>query len=497
MNARLKILHLEDNPLDAELVEAKLTADELACDITRVATQKDFSEALNAQSFDLILSDYALPGFDGLSALKLARAQRPDTPYVFVSGTMGEEAAVESLKSGAADYVLKDRLARLAAAIRRVVRESVARTRHALALERIQEQAALLDEAQDAIFVCDAEGCIQYWNKSAQRIYGWNPNEAVGQPISQLFDDASERLSTVLRKTLQAGRWTGELRQSTRSGSEVIMQSRWTLLRDSLGQPKSAMAINTDVTERKALEAQFLRAQRMQTVGVLMGGLAHDLGNMLVPVLVGVELLRSGATKTDRDTLLDTMEASTRRSNEMIKQILSFSRGVGGETVLLEIEPLIAEMRQLVIETFPRAIELETRVAVPVNPVNGNSTQLHQVLLNLCINARDAMPSGGILRIEAGNIELRQKATDWYPEPVTGPYVVLTVTDTGYGMSPEVLSNIFEPFFTTKKVGRGTGLGLSTVQAIVKNHDGFAEVTSEPAKGTCFKVYLPAAERDA
>jgi len=494
MNSPLKILHLEDNESDAELIELRLKAEQIACSITLVATREHFQEALETQSFDLILSDYSLPAFDGLSALKMARQQTPDTPYMFVSGTMGEEAAVESLKSGAADYVLKDRLARLAAAIRRAVREAEERARHTHALERIREQAALLDEAQDAILVCDPEGRILYWNRSAERIYGWKSAEAVGELVSRLLDDHAGRLAAVVRKTVQAGQWTGELRQPTRTGGEVIMESRWTLLRDNEGRSKTVMAINTDVTARKNLEAQFLRAQRMQTVGVLIGGLAHDLGNLLVPINVGVQLLREGVTKTDQDTLLETMQTSAKRGTEMVRQILAFSRGVAGEQTLLQIDPLIAEIRQLVSETFPRTVELQTSVAGDVRPVLGNSTQIHQVLLNLCVNAKDAMPSGGTLRIEASNTVLEHKATDWRPAPVSGAHVVLTVTDTGCGMSAEVLQHLFEPFFTTKEFGRGTGLGLSTAQAIVNSHAGFIEVSSELGKGSCFKVYLPVAE---
>jgi PAS domain S-box-containing protein len=494
MNPPLKILHLEDNAADAELVKSMLAAEHVACNIVHVTNGEDFRAALQDGNFDVILSDYSLPAFDGLTAMKLAREKCPEIPYVFVSGTMGEEAAVESLKSGAADYVLKDRLARLAAAIRRVVRESEERCHHTQALERIREQAALLDEAQDAILVCDTEGNVRYWNRSAERIYGQKATDAIGKPVSRLLGHNPSRLQTVFRQTLRSGQWTGELRLSSDSGTESVVQSRWTLLRTPTGEPKSVMAISTDVTERKALEAQFLRAQRMQTVGVLMGGLAHDLGNMLVPILVGVQLLREGATKTDQDTILETMQTSAKRSTEMVRQILSFSRGVAGEPTVLEIEPLIAEMQQLVTETFPRTIVLETQISSPVGRVLGNSTQLHQVLLNLCVNARDAMPAGGKLQLSARNVTLNHKTTDWYPKPVSGEYVELAVTDNGSGMSALVLRNLFEPFFTTKDSDRGTGLGLSTVQAIVKNHNGFVEVKSAPGQGSSFSVFLPRTE---
>jgi signal transduction histidine kinase len=263
-------------------------------------------------------------------------------------------------------------------------------------------------------------------------------------------------------------------------------------VRDHAGKPKSKLILNTDVTERKKLEAQFLRAQRFETIGALAGGIAHDLGNMLTPILIGTEALANDISGNSPRKMLQTMHTSARHGLDMIKQILAFARGVGGEPTVLDVRPLLIEMQELARETFPRAIRTEVRSHARLHPVLGTPTQLRQVLLNLCVNARDAMPSGGSLTLAADNVALENKVTPLQPEPVSGPYVFITVSDTGQGIEPHVLQKIFETFFTTKEPGKGTGLGLSTVQGIVKSHGGFLDVVSEVAKGTTFTVFLPA-----
>jgi PAS domain S-box-containing protein len=360
--------------------------------------------------------------------------------------------------------------------------------------EKIQDQAALLDKAQDAIMVRDLEHRLIYWNKSAERVYGWTAAEAIGENADQLLlKHESPQILTARQQVLQRGEWVGELEQVTKDGKPITVESRWTLVRDSIGNPKSKLVINTDITEKKKLEAQFLRAQRLETLGALAGGIAHDLNNALAPILMGVELLREDLPAPERTQMLDTMSGSAQRGSEMVKQIVAFARGVSGQPAVLDIKHVVTEMDKLAKQTFPRSIRIQTQIAKFLYPVTGNATQLHQVLLNLCVNARDAMPQGGTLHIEADNSMLDKAISPWKPEPVSGPHVVLTVSDTGCGMTPDVLSRVFEPFFTTKEIGKGTGLGLSTVQGIVKSHGGFMEVTSEAGKGTIFKIYLPAA----
>jgi two-component system cell cycle sensor histidine kinase/response regulator CckA len=494
----LRILHLEDSAADAELVRGLLQDDGLSCSVTCVKTRKDFQAELERGAFDLILSDYSLPQFDGLTALAMARQRHPDKPVIIVSGTMGEEAAVESLKRGATDYVLKHQLARLPAAVKRAVSDAQELALRQQAEEKVREQAALLDLAQDAILVRDLEDRVLYWNKSAERLYGWTAAEALGRNAAELlYEGESLALKRAREHVLERGEWTGELGQVTREGRPITVQSRWTLVRDQSGAPKSKLILNTDITERKKLEAQFLRAQRFETIGALAGGIAHDLGNMLTPILIGTEALANDTSGNVSRKMLQTMHTSARHGLDMIKQILAFARGVGGEPTVLNIRTLLDEMQELARQTFPRSIRTEVHSNPQLFPILGNPTQLRQVLLNLCVNARDAMPAGGSLKLSADNATLENKVTPLQAEPVSGSYIAIAVSDTGHGIEPHVLQKIFEPFFTTKEPGKGTGLGLSTVQGIVKSHGGFLDIASEVGKGTIFTVFLAAHQKNS
>jgi PAS domain S-box-containing protein len=484
---QLQILHLEDNATDGELVRALLEEEGIACSILRVETREAFDVALRRGRFDLIISDFTLPSFDGLSALALARTECPDTAFIFVSGTIGEELAVDSLKEGAVDYILKDRISRLPAAVRRAVRETRERLARRGAEERLRQQAALLDKATDAIMVHDQEGRITYWNPAAERIYGWKAEEILGRRGRDFFAPGLAQA-----EAMQAEEWSGEVRHRTRDSREVILSSRRKLLRDPAGVSIAVLEINTDVTERKRLEAQLLRSQRLESLGSLAGGIAHDLNNVLSPVVMAAELLETQAMDEVGRRMLSIIRASATRGSGLVRQILSFSRGASAARGPVEMAPVISEVARLCSDTFPKNVQIEAQPVRGLSPVVGDATQLHQVLLNLCVNARDAMPEGGRLTIEAAPVVLQHHRSRWQPEPVSGSFLVLCVIDTGTGISTEHLGRIFEPFFTTKAPDRGTGLGLSTVAAIVKDHGGFIEVDSEPGHGTTFRVYLPA-----
>jgi two-component system cell cycle sensor histidine kinase/response regulator CckA len=359
---------------------------------------------------------------------------------------------------------------------------------------KIREQAALIDKANDAIMVQDLDGHILYANASAERLYGWKFSELQGNgAATELTSPDSAATTTAHNDTLAMGEWKGELRQQTRAGKLITVASRWTLIRDDAGQPKALLLINTDVTEKKQLEEQFLRTQRMNTIGTLAGGMAHDLNNALAPILMGAQLLRRKTSDSESQRMLEMMEAQTHRSADMVRQVLLFARGHDGEFEQLELGPLVKELEKMVRETFPRNIEIETYLPGDLWPVRGNPTQLHQVLLNLCVNARDAMQEGGRLSFVVDNVELTAGEAARIPEANAGQYVSLLVSDTGTGMTPEVKARMFEPFFTTKGEGRGTGIGLATVMRLVKGHGGFLTLESEPGQGTTFEVYLPRA----
>ncbi len=753
----IRILHLEDDTMDAELIHAKLATDQFKCDIVRVQDRQSFEAAITQDFFDLVMSDFSVPQYDGFSALKFAREIHPEIPFILVSGTLGEEQAVTSLKNGATDYIVKQRLERLVPAVSRAlsdardrkeheaterrlreeaqaseskfrtlveqalvgiyviegdrfvyvnpglammlgysagqmtsqpfvdfifpedrefVRENVRQrldgekvepncnlrmlrcnqsvafveacgsrvdfngrpavmgtllditerklaenavrrteelyrraivgsgavpyafdyktgtypfigegieqltgyrpeeistalwqsivtesvmlgdaagmtkeeagqralqtrikqwgcdmriltregkvrwisdmavqnldesgtpigsmgilqdiTERKQAEERIREQAELLDKAQDAICVNDLGQQILYWNKSAERLYGWTAAEAIGRNANELLFQGDFRATVkAIPNLIRDGEWKGQLEQVTRTGQKLIAESRWSLLRDESGNPKSVLIINTDITEKRQTEAKLLRTQRMESIGALAGGIAHDLNNSLAPILMAAELIREELQTEEGKALLETMVNSAQRGADMVRQILSFSRGVTGEHVPLQLRSLVEDMEKFSRSTFPRSIRVASQIEDNVAEILGDGTQIHQVLLNLCINARDAMPAGGQLLMKVRRAEVGPSHPG---RQVEGAHMLLSVIDSGQGMPAEVIGKIFEPFFTTKEIGKGTGLGLSTVIEIVKTHRGFVEVSSELGKGTTFNVFLPAAPCEA
>jgi PAS domain S-box-containing protein len=363
------------------------------------------------------------------------------------------------------------------------------------AQEQVREQATLLDKSQDAILVLDIEDRILFWNKSAERLFGWSASEAVGSKADELlFKQTPNQLKEAQKIVAQQGEWQGDLHQVTKDGKKILVESRWTLVRDDEEQPKSILVVNTDITEKKQLEAQFLRAQRMESIGTLAGGIAHDLNNVLAPILMAVQLLELKLPDERSQQWLQILETNAKRGADLVKQVVSFARGIEGDRTIVQVRHLISEIRQIAKETFPKSIEVYTDAFPDLWTVCGDATQLHQVLMNLCVNARDALPDGGTLSISAQNIFIDDYYARLNIDATVGSYIVITVSDTGIGIPAETLDRIFEPFFTTKEIGKGTGLGLSTVIGIIKSHGGFVNVCSEVGQGTEFKVYLPAIE---
>lgn len=613
----LKILHLEDDVIDAELVRDALEAEGIRCEIQRASSRSEFERALRSRPVDLILSDYSLPGFDGMSALALAREINPEAPFIFVSGTIGEERAVESLKNGAVDYVLKDRTSRLVSAVQRAYRESLERQkRHAIEEElrhrnelfrqitenvddliavvdvqgalvfgspsylalfgvqaqsqspwlaivsedldsiraqfremtldgrarrlgyrvldpqgrrrhiesqwsavhdnrnrvssivmvardvtereeltrTIREQAELLNEARDAIFVRDMNQRVTYWNKGAERLYGWTSADAIGRTLWEFLPaPKTESPDAIWRSVLQGGEWHGERQQTTSDGREITVAIRSALLRNARGEPIAVLDINSDISEEKRLQEQLLRSQRLDGIGALAGGIAHDLNNILAPILMAAELVRDRIPDEESRRMLDVAKDSARRGANLVKQILQFTRGQRGDRYRVNVSALVKEHTNFVRSTIPRAVSIEADIEPQGLEVIGDSTQIHQVLLNLCVNARDAMPKGGTMTITAKNTNLVNRLFPGQSQTVSGNFVEVTVADTGMGIPENVLPRIFEPFFSTKLSEKGTGLGLSTVAQIVQSHKGYIEVSSVVGRGSKFCVYLPSA----
>ncbi|MDB6026704.1 MAG: hypothetical protein JWM68_2927 [Verrucomicrobiales bacterium] len=358
--------------------------------------------------------------------------------------------------------------------------------------EQMREQASLLDLAQDAILVWDLEQRIKYWNKSAERLYGWMTDEVIGQQVSTFLFPKKTSFQAALITLMEKGEWSGELVQTAKSGKEIFVSSRWTLVKNSQGRAKSVLVINTDITEKKQLQAHFLRAQRIESLGTLASGIAHDLNNIFAPILMITPMLRSELKRSEALARLDTLESSALHGVEIVKQILTFSRGLKTGKEPIQMHQLMEGFARLIREVFPKSITLHFTIPKDLWVVNGNATELHQVLMNLFINARDAMPSGGVLTLIATNIILNEETAPRIVNARPGRYVSWQVSDTGVGIPPENMARIFDPFFSTKEQAKGTGLGLSIMHGIINNHDGCIEVQSREMQGTEFKIYLPA-----
>jgi PAS domain S-box-containing protein len=359
--------------------------------------------------------------------------------------------------------------------------------------EHLREQARLLDLAHDAILVLDLNDNILYWNSGAQRMYGWTAEQALGRKAEELLRPDAAITVEARRRVMERDEWSGEITHLTKDGVNVLAESRLTLVRDRQGNPKSILSINTDITERKKLETQFLRAQRIESIGILASGIAHDLNNVFAPIIMAGELLESNAPENNPSQLHRLIQSSAHRGAELVQQICAFCRGVDGRRSRIQVGPIIRDLQHILTETLPKSIRIQVDVPKGLWAVVADPTQIYQVLLNLCVNARDAMAAGGALTISVENT-LRQAHSGFSAQDRgdSSHYLRLVVSDTGTGIPENIREKIFDPFFTTKEPGKGTGLGLSTTMGIIKSHGGFINLYSEPGKGTSFNIYLPA-----
>lgn len=496
----IHILLVEDNPGDARLlaeilgeipsIQFKLTQ----VDRLELALQYLEADSTDAENFNVIFLDLSLPDSQGLASLITLQEREPTIPIIVLTGLDDQNLAIAAMKKGAQDYLVKGEVSR--DLLERSLRYSIERKQ---AEQKIREQAALLDVVTDAIYVKDLNRRILLWNKCAEDMYGWLAEEVLGQNCHDFFyQEQLVELEQGWTDVLEKGEWQGELHKLTKSGDKIVVASRWTLVRDRHQQPKAILAVDTDITEKKQLEAQFFRAQRLESLGTLASGIAHDLNNILTPILAASQLLPLKLVDADKQTrdLLRIVEDSSKRGADLVRQILSFARGVEGKRSNLQLGHLILEIARIANSTFPKSIAICKDISSrSLWTVSADPTQIHQVFMNLCVNARDAMPNGGTLSLAAENVVLDENFAKIYLDAKVGSYVAIAVTDTGSGIAKEVLERIFEPFFTTKELGKGTGLGLSTALGIIKSHGGFVTVESELDRGTTFKVYLPAAEK--
>ncbi|MBE2285887.1 MAG: PAS domain S-box protein [Prosthecobacter sp.] len=371
-------------------------------------------------------------------------------------------------------------------------------------------QNAILENAACSIISTNPEGVIITFNRGAENLTGYSRDEMVGLQSPELIHDGEEVVRVAAETSTELGTEItpgfevfvaharrGIIREREwtyikKDGSRVPVSLSVTAMRSPDGRITGFLGVARDVTEKKRLEQQFLRAQRIESIGTLAGGIAHDLNNVLTPILVSIELLRATNTNERMTSVLANIESSAKRGADMVRQILSFARGVEGERTIISPGRAIKDIQRLIHDTFPKNIRCIIDAPADLPSLMGDPTQLHQILLNLCVNARDAMPGGGTLTITLQSLTLDESAASMQMDAKPGSYISIRVKDTGLGIPREILDKIFDPFFTTKEIGKGTGLGLSTVLAITRSHGGFLQVSSEPGDGSTFIVCLPA-----
>ncbi|MEW6146222.1 MAG: PAS domain S-box protein [Thermodesulfobacteriota bacterium] len=367
-------------------------------------------------------------------------------------------------------------------------------TERKLSEEKIRFQASLLDQVRNAVIATDLDGKILYWNKFAEKIYQWREYEVAGRNIIDTVVPESSRgkAKQIIDTVNESGHWEGDVFPKRKDGSTFPAQLILSVIRDERGRVIGNVAVVTDITEKKMLETRFLRAQRLESIGTLAGGIAHDLNNILQPIMLSIQILKQGISGEKYERILSVVESSAERGADLIRQVLSFARGVESEKQTLNVKYLISDVLKIMKETFPKSIEIKTYTDGELRNIVGDYTQLHQVILNICVNARDAMQAGGELSISTRNISAGEDGSGKYIDIVPGEYVEITISDTGSGIPPEVMDKIFDPFFTTKEQDKGTGLGLSTAYGIIKEHGGHIYAESETGRGSRFVIYLPA-----
>jgi PAS domain S-box-containing protein len=633
----IRILHLEDSPEDAQLIESALVQDGFTCEIVRVESRAAFLEALAGPPFHLILSDYALPAFDGILALGYAREMHPDVPFLFVSGTMGEELAIEMLKAGATDYVLKDRLSRLGTSVRRALgeaeqkrqrrraeterelqesalRESEGRFRmladsapvmiwlsdidgrctffnkqwldfrgrtleeeigagweegvHPEDLERCRERhrratfarerfqlefrlrggdgacrwvletaiprfgprgefagyigscvditarreaegalraseakyRSIVETTNEWIWAVDLEGRWTYSNRAVEKILGYAPEELVGKETLGYVhpEDAAAARERLRDAIAQGAGWNGVvLRWRHRNGSVRQLESNATPVAGAGGELQGFRGADRDITERMHLEAQLRHSQKMEAIGTLAGGIAHDFNNLLTTILGYTDLALERVDEEELREDLEQIQKAGERAAVLTRQLLAFSRKQVVSPVVLDVNEVVRELEKMLGRLIGEDVELVTSLDPELGKVRADPGQIEQIIVNLVVNARDAMPDGGRLTIETGNVDPSHSPGWGPPNAPPGRGVCLVVRDTGTGMDSETQSHIFEPFFTTKPAGKGTGLGLSTVYGIVNQSEGHVLVESETGRGTTFRIFLPRVDEPA
>jgi hypothetical protein len=490
---------LEDDPIDAKLIQSTLEAEGIPCETTCVQTREGFVAALERGGIDLVLSDFSLPAFDGLSAAEIVRSKWPAIPMILVSGTMGEEWAIDSLKGGATDYVLKGHLSRLAPAVRRAMDQAEERAGNRRTEESLQESEQRLrivfSESPLGIALVGADGRPVLTNAALQKMLGYTGEELNGKPFHAFAHPDDRAKGVELYQELIQGERASyqiEKRYLHKDGQVVWARLSVSAVRERAGHAGFAIAMIEDITEHRRLQAQFIEAQKMEVIGQLAGGVAHDFNNILA-VIMGYSDLTMQKLGTDSvlRSHLETIRSAAERAAGLTRQLLIFSRKQTVQLVVLDLNEVLKELDKILRRLIDENIDITIIPGKQIGRVKADSGYVGQVLMNLVVNARDAMPNGGQIIIATDNVTLGRDGERAHTGAIPGDYVMFSVSDTGTGMTDEVKARLFEAFFTTKPKGKGTGLGLATCQTIVQQSGGHIDVFSEIGKGTTFRIYFP------
>jgi PAS domain S-box-containing protein len=504
MDIPLRVLIIEDSDRDVALEVRALKAAGYRVTYAVAETAAEMKAALLKQAFDIVISDHGLPQFDAPGALAVLKQSGLDIPFIIVSGAIGEETAVALMKAGAHDYVMKDRLSRLASTVERALKDAESLSGRKQAEKELRESEeqfrTSLENAPDGIYMRDLEGNFLYGNRRYEEIIGYKREELIGKnflELNILHEHSLARAAELIQVSREGRSTAAELVLIRKDGRLVPVEINTSVLQHKA--QAVVLAFVRDITDRKraademaALQDQFRQSQKMEAIGQLAGGIAHDFNNLLT-IIKGYSQLSLMELK-EGDPLkpnIEEVQKAADRAAGLTRQLLAFSRRQVMEMRVLDPNTLLRDLDKMLRRIIGEDIELVTLLADDLGTVKADPGQMEQVIMNLAVNARDAMQKGGKLTIETANVELDSAYARKHVAVKPGPYVMLSVSDTGVGMTPEVRDRVFEPFFTTKEKDKGTGLGLSTVYGIVKQSGGNIWVYSELGKGTAFKIYLP------
>ena len=495
----LRALIVEDSRDDIDLMLFELRESGFQVEYTLVETKEKFRAALAGNSFDAVLADYRLPSWSGLDALVELRRTGKDIPFLLVTGTLGEEAAVECIKQGVSDYILKSHLSRLPVALMRAMAEKALRDENAHAHEALRVSEArnrnLVEHAVYGIFRVTADGGFLDANPALLRILGCSGVDALSTlNLARDLFRFPEQYAGIMAACREHGQIHGAEAEWRRCDGGIVVVRLHVRRLSASAETDALEVIAEDVTELRAMERQLRQAQKFEAIGQLAGGVAHDFNNVVGAILgwaeIGLEQSRDTPAVAER---FSRIREQAERAAALTRELLAFARRQVLQPRAVDLNEVANGLQSLLDKIIGRHIEVKLLTS-PIEPVKADPTQLEQVLMNLCINACDAMPDGGRLVMETEMVELDEPYCRFYPYVTPGRYAVMSVSDTGVGMDAETRERIFEPFFTTKERGKGTGMGLATVYGIVKQHGGFVHVYSEPTQGSLFRVYLPVME---